>query len=409
MGFISRSGEEPLHIYQRYEQDGHAEPFLSITLRNMPRVRRLDIHSCNLYLEDLLESLSVPVPVLEYLDIRNEGYQTGKDIILPKVFGGQFPKLTSLSLHHLHTDLRGFNPPSLTWFSFATSTDISVRNLTSFFERCPLLELISLHFYFTPEQPDLPPKKRVRLAALKELELNRMASTSGLLDYLTLPKCVEMALDGEFTGEEFNKCGDRAARIHPSSIGHLPVMRGITKAAVMRNSCVLSGPNGTLRFSFDGTRDNFDAEYFTLLSPISVLQIRELWVGQDAFGSGRPLGQTPAGVHDALWVLMEVENLNIVNYETVQIFSALGVTSDDDIILPKLRKLTIYVGSKDLDIQALTQCMSARKEWSQLLGLTLVFKKEPGGDLVERVESLREVVGELTYFVGYAPGLFDRW
>jgi len=405
-GFISRSGEEPLHIRQHYEQDGHAEPFLSITLHSMPRVRRLDIYSYHPYFEGLLEYLSVPAPVLEYLDITNEPTQVEKDIVLPKVFGGRFPKLTSLSLHHLHTDLRGFNPPSLTRFSFATSTDTSIRNLTSFFERCPLLEFIRLRFYFTPEPPELPPKKRVRLAALKKLKFDQMASTSGLLDYLTLPKCVEMALKGEFTGEEFNKYGDRTARIHPSSIGHLPVMRGITKAVVMRNSCVLSGPNGSLKLFFDETRDNFDAEFFTSLSPISVLDIRELWV---AVNSGRPFGHTSAGVRDALGVLMMVEDLNIVNCETVPFFSALGVASDDGIILPRLQRLTIYVGCKDLDIPALIHCMRARNECSEPLGVTLVFEGKPEADLVERLEALRELVGELIYRVGRASKLFDSW
>jgi len=385
------------------------EPFLSITLRNMPRVRRLDIHSYLPYLENLLGYLSVPAPILEYLDITNEPSQTERDIVLPKVFGGRFPKLTSLSLHHLRTDLRGFNPPSLTRFSFATSTNTSIRNLTSFLERCPLLEFIRLRFYFTPEAPDLPPKKRVCLAALKELEFDQMASTSGLLDYLILPKCMEMKLKGEFTGEEFNDYNERAARIHPSSIDHLPVMRGITKAVAMRNSCVLSGPNGYLRlFFFEGTRDNFDAKFFTSLSPISVLEITELWVGQKTTYYRRPWGQTSAGVRDALGVLMKVEDLNVVNCEMAPFFSALGVTSDGGIILPRLRRLTIYIGRDDLDVLALIQCAKARKERYRPFGVTLVFEEKLGADLVERVESLRAFVGELVYRVVCAPK-FDLW
>jgi len=408
-GFISRSGEQPLNIYQCFEEDDHVEPFLSITLRNMPRVRRLEFLLYHPYFEDLLENLSVPAPVLEFLDITNEPNQTGGDIVLSKIFGGRFPKLTSLSLHHICTDLRGFNPPSLTRFSFATSTDISIRDLTSFLERCPLLEFIRLRFYFTPESPNHPPKERVYLAALKELEFDQMASTSGLLDCLTLPKCVGMVLEGKFTGEEFNIHGMRVARIHPSSIDHLPVMRGITKAVAMRDSCVLSGPNGYLKLLFCGTRNNFDAEFFTSLSPISALEIRELWVGQDGADIHRPLGQTPAGVRDALGVLMKVEDLNIVNCETGPFFLALGVVSNDGIILPRLRKLTIYVGRNDLDIPTLIQSMRARKGCSEPFGVTLVSEEKPEADLLERVESLREFVGELIYRVGRAPKLFDSW
>ena len=329
---------------------------------------------------------------------------------LPIVFGGRLPKLASLSLHWVHTNLRGFYFPSLTRFSFATSTNTSIRDLTSFLERCPLLESIRLRFSFTPEPPTLPPKKRVRLAALEELEFDQMASTSGLLDYLILPKCTDMMLKGEFTDEEFNGYGDRAARIHPSSVDHLPVMRGITKAVAMRNSCVLSGPNGFLRlFFFEETRDNFDAEFFTSLSPISVTQIRELWVGRDTDSSYRPLGQTTAGVHGAFGVLTKVEDLSMVNCETKPFFSALGTTSDDGMILPGLRRLTIYVERGGLDIPALMQCAKARKGCSQPLEVTVVFEEKPGPDLVEGVESLREFVGGLIHRVGWAPKLFDLW
>ena len=408
-GFLSRSGEQPLDIYQLFEQDDHIEPFLSITLRNMSRLRRLEIFSFLHYLEDLLESFSVSAPVLEYLHVANETSETERDMELPTMFGGRLPKLTNLSLHSLHTDLRGFSTPSLTRFIFSTSTDTSIQNLISFFERCPLLEFIHLDFPLTPEPPTLPPKKRVRLTSLKELELDQRASTSGLLDHLVLPKCVKMMLKGEFTGEELSKYGDRAARIHPSSIDHLPIMRGITKAVAMRNSCVLSGPNGHLRlFFFDETRDNFDREFFTSLSPISVLEIRELWVGQEITRNGRPLGQTTAGARGAFGVLTKVEDLSMVNCNTKTFFSALSTTSYDGIILPRLQRLTIYVGRGDLDIPALIQCVKARKGCSRPLEVTVVFEEKPGADLVEGVESVREFVGELYHHVGLAPRLmFD--
>ena len=71
--------------------------------------------------------------------------------------------------------------------------------------------------------------------------------------------------------------GSPTPQIHPPSIDHLPVTRGITKAVAMPNLCVLSGPDVNLRFwCFEGTRRKFDAEFFTSFSPISTLRIREL-------------------------------------------------------------------------------------------------------------------------------------
>ena len=70
-----------------------------------------------------------------------------------------------------------------------------------------------------------------------------------------------MMLKGQFTGEAFDSYGCPAAQIHPSSIDHLPVTRGITKAVAIPNACILSGKNGNLRFWClgGGTRGEFDA------------------------------------------------------------------------------------------------------------------------------------------------------
>ena len=157
------------------------------------------------------------------------------------------PKLTSLTLSYLNTNLRDFTFPSLTQFNVATG-DISVRDLTSFFGRCPLLELIRLRLSCLVHPLTRPPRRRVCLPALKELRLNQSACVTGLLDHLILPKCTEMVLKGQFSGKILDEHGEPAARIHPPSIDYLPVTRGITKVVAMPLSCTLSGPNGNLAF-----------------------------------------------------------------------------------------------------------------------------------------------------------------
>ena len=412
MGFLGRSGGLPLDVHQNFESEDDVEPFLSTTLRNIHRLRSLKMVSFLDHLERILTRFTRPAPELEHLTITNDPNTTDRDMRLHStIFEGQLPKLTSLTLNYIHTNLRDFNFPSLTRFTLDTGTKISVRDLTSFFERCPLLEFIQICLSYMPQPPTAPPRRRIRLAALQELRLDQTACATGLLDHLVIPKCTEMMLKGQFTGEAFNQYNSPAPRIHPSSISHLPVTRGITKAVAMPNSCVLSGPNGTLRFwCFRGTRENFDAGFFTSFSPISVLQITELWVGQRTEshfgGESEPWKQTVAGIRGAFEVLTKVEDLTIVNCETDPFFTTLGATVDDEILLPELESLTIYVGHGDLDVPTLVQCAKMRKEGSQPLGeVTVVFEKDPGDDVMQEVESVREFVGELFNCVGKAPKL----
>jgi len=418
--FLRRSGNLLLDIYQSLKEEDDVEPFLSTTLHNLSRLQRLDIASCFPRLGCLLGCFSVPVPTLKHLDIRSNPFSIERDVRFPSTaFGGRLPKLTSLTLHFLRTDLRDFNLPSLTRFNFMTRTNTSVRNLTSFFEQCPLLEFIQIRFEHTPQLPTPPPLRRIRLGSLKELRLDRAACISGLLDHLILPSCTNMMLKGLFTGETFDRHGSPAAQIHPSSIEHLSVTRGITKAVAMPNSCIFSGPNGNLRFwCTEETRKNLDAVFFTSFSPIPVLGIRELWVGPGTttyFGTPLPpWKQTTASVQGIFGVLTKVEDLTVVGCNMKPFSAALGATvarasANDGILLPTLQRLTIYVEFGDLDVPALIQCAKARKGHSRPLGeVTIVCKEAVTTDLIRKVESLREFVVEVNHRVGVAPMLIWR-
>lgn len=220
-------------------------------------------------------------------------------------------------------------------------------------------------------------------------------------------------LKGLFTGIKFDDHGSPAARIHPSSIDHLPITRGITKAVATPNSCIFSGPNGTIRFwCFAGARENFDGEFFTSFSPISVSEIKELLVGartESFFGTRRrPWRQTVARVRGAFAVLTKVGDLTIVSCDTDPFFATLGATADNAVLLPGLRRLTIYVGCGDLDVSALIQCAKRRVEHSRpLRGVTIIFENAPGADVVREVESLGEFMEELNHHVGVTPKL--KW
>ena len=409
--FLRRSGNQPLRIYEYLDNENNIGLFLSTTLKNLSRLQELKISSCIPGLRHLLMNFHVSAPELKHLEIANDVNMTEMDIKLPTIFGGQMQKLTSLKLLSLRTNLRDFDFPSLTRFTFDTGTNISIKDLTSFFERCPSLEFIQIDLSYVPQSTTAPPRRRVCLATLRELKLDQTACAVGLLDQLALPRCTEMTLKGKFADEALDPRGFPTARIHSSSIAHLPPMRGITKAVAMPNSCTFSGPNGTLNFwCFDENRRDFDAEFFTSFSPISVSQIRELWVGQRTATFSRvakkPWKQTTARVRGAFEVLTEVEDLTIVSCETKPFFTTLGGTVNDEVLLPKLQTITIYIGCGDLDILALIRCAKARKKHMRPLEeVTVVWEDDPEDDVMEEVEPLREFVGELTQRVGETPKL----
>ena len=140
--FPSSIREPPLNIYQHLEDTEHVEPLFATIIRNLSRLRRLEIISCLDDFDHLSERLSGSAPVLEHLWVANF---TDYEVKFPRaILGGQLPKLSSLTLWLFRTVLRGSNFPSLTRFNFMTGAKISVLNLTLFFKRCPLLEFIQI-------------------------------------------------------------------------------------------------------------------------------------------------------------------------------------------------------------------------------------------------------------------------
>ena len=218
-----------------------------------------------------------------------------------------------------------------------------------------------------------------------------------------------MVLGVKPTGETLTQRGSPAAKIHSSSIDHLPVMRGITKAVVMPGSCTFSGLSGNLSFRWlQGTCENINTHFFTSFSPITVLQIRELWIEKRTvygFDNERTSWkQSAAGLPGVFGALTDVEGLTVVCYEMEPFLQTLAVTVDGGFLLPALQRLTVYVKCGDMVVPALIQCTKARKEHFRPLGeVTVVWGEDPGARVRDEMESLREFVGELVHCVGEAP------
>jgi len=67
--FLGRSGEQLLDVYQTIKNDGDAEPFLSIALRNTYRLRRLEMTCSFAHIEHMLAQFTMPAPELKHLGI----------------------------------------------------------------------------------------------------------------------------------------------------------------------------------------------------------------------------------------------------------------------------------------------------------------------------------------------------
>ena len=109
---------------------------------------------------------------------------------------------------------------------------------------------------------------------------------------------------------------------------------------------------------------------------ISILQIRELWIGQgtvNGFTNKRTSWkESAAGLRGASEVLTDVEGLTIVCCKMEPFLQTLGETVDGRTLLPGLQKLMVYVGYGDMDVSVLIQCTRTRKEHSRPLGEVIV-------------------------------------
>lgn len=148
---------------------------------------------------------------------------------------------------------------------------MSVQDLATFFRRYHSLKLIQNSLAYI-ESPVTPPGNGVAQ--------NSDSTTRPHLRALLSPHPPNVRrVDAKFAGEEFDDHGESLARIHPLLIDLLPVTRGIMRAVAILNAITLSGPSGNLRFwCFEETLGSFDAGFSTLLSPISISGIGELWV-----------------------------------------------------------------------------------------------------------------------------------
>ena len=126
-----------------------------------------------------------------------------------------------------------------------------------------------------------------------------------------------------------------------------------------------------------------------------------------------PWRPSVTGIRGVFVFLTRMEDLTIVDCDTRPFSTALGVTTAIDtgggILLPALRRLTIYVACGDLDIPDLIRCAKARKKHSRALEeVTIVFREVGAAalGLIRSVEPLRQFVGEVNHRVGETPMLF---
>ena len=177
---------------------------------------------------------------------------------------------------------------------------------------------------------------------------------SVLFDHFIFPKCKEMMLKGHFT----DSYGPPDAQIYLSVIERLPATGGVAKIVATPNACGFSGPTVNLRFwCFMQTEIASIPTSLCPHRPLSLDQRALGWVenrsrfhaDDDGDNNGDDLRSpqwtwkwTTAVVRGVLEVLAKVEELIIINWE----IHGPHDTRDESglcVLLPKLRRLTIYV------------------------------------------------------------------
>jgi len=174
---LHRSKGSPIHVRVRKFPDDEVLARLS---PHIGRIQSLHLQSRWSVAQSVFARFTDPAPNLEMLTIICRPFTAAAGPVPSTLLTGNLPKLQSLTLQGLSSDLASFVLPSLTYFELSNVTSpplsISLSNLLAFFERSPLLESVHVDFHGECVH-DAPKQKIIPLKALKTLYI----SGSGLV------------------------------------------------------------------------------------------------------------------------------------------------------------------------------------------------------------------------------------
>lgn len=174
---LHRSKGSPIHVTVRKFPDDEVLARLS---PHTGRIKSLLLKSRWSVAQSVFTRFTDPAPNLEKLTIVCQPFTAAVGPVPSTLLTGNLPKLRSLTLRGISSDLANFVLPNLTHFELGNVTSpplsITLSNLLAFFERSPLLESVHIDFHGQCVH-DSPRRGVIPLKALKTLYI----SGSGLV------------------------------------------------------------------------------------------------------------------------------------------------------------------------------------------------------------------------------------
>ena len=202
--YIKRSKASPLELsLYRSEVVTYLEDAFLLVVLHIGRLRSLNVSRDVDLLQNLMQHLSCPIPLLRELVI--DTLCDPAPVLEDSLFNGDLSSLRSLTLYGVTTHLPWKNLSNLTTFelSFTPEGEPSITQLLDFFEGAHRLRDITFH-HSIPSSSNAPPERVLSLPSLKNLTIDAYPDHSGiLLDHLTIPVGASLILEFMFRGDMY--------------------------------------------------------------------------------------------------------------------------------------------------------------------------------------------------------------
>ena len=345
---LHRSKGSPIYVSVRRIPDDEVLVKLS---PHTGRIKSLHLQSRWSVAQSVFARFTNPAPNLETLTAICRPSTAAAGPIPSTLLTGKLPKLRSLTLQGLSSDLAHFVLPSLTYFELSNVTSpplsISLSNLLTFLERSPLLESVRVDFHGECVQ-DAPKQKIVSLKALKTLYISGSGlvghGDNSLLARLELPRGVDVTvmlliLDGA------SNAVARAIPPHPERLPFVSRIKHVhTEVLPGHGRCIFrfSGENGkvTVMARWPITNHNLDNLVIGSIEsflPISTEEVEVLCIQ----GYRAPDDSWMPALR-AFESLPSLQSILAVHCDTTVLLRALRHPSRN-LTVPKLGSLSLYL------------------------------------------------------------------
>ena len=344
---LHRSKGSPIHVSVTKFPDDEVLARLS---PHTGRIKSLHLQSRWSVAQSVFARFTDPAPNLEMLTIICRPFTAAAGPVPSTLLTGNLPKLQSLTLQGLSSDLASFVLPSLTYFELSNVTSpplsISLSNLLAFFERSPLLESVCLDFHGECVH-DSPTEKVVPLKALKTLYISGSGlvgqGNNSLLARLELQKGVDVTVVLLING------GPNAiAHAIPPHPERLPFMLGIKRVyaeilpAHGRCTFRFPGENGkvTVMARWPITNPNLDNLVMGSIQsflPLSTEGVEELYI--QGYQAPEDSYLPALGAFESL---PNLRSILMVHCDSTVLLRALRQPTRH-LVTPKLRTLKLYL------------------------------------------------------------------